>query len=161
MSIKGARILSYYSCAGTIDEIQKLHIRTVPLGENPRRIAHQEAARAFAVVVEATDFSSPDQESVAVCCFLPTKAKVPCRDNALLNLCCHGRVPRLSSPDQESVAMRRHSEKNHEGCLFGFLLAFLMKPPTALHLTRRPLRRASISNFAGNNFSRRVWAAQG
>jgi DNA damage-binding protein 1 len=27
---------------GTIDEIQKLHIRTVPLGESPRRIAYQE-----------------------------------------------------------------------------------------------------------------------
>ncbi len=27
---------------GTIDEIQKLHIRTVPLGETPRRIAYQE-----------------------------------------------------------------------------------------------------------------------
>eukprot|EP00976_Prorocentrum_cordatum_P011312 227362-Prorocentrum_minimum.AAC.1 len=26
---------------GTIDEIQKLHIRTVHLGEQPRRIAHQ------------------------------------------------------------------------------------------------------------------------
>ena len=27
---------------GTIDEIQKLHIRTVMLGETPRRIAYQE-----------------------------------------------------------------------------------------------------------------------
>lgn len=27
---------------GTIDEIQKLHIRTVPLQESPRRIAYQE-----------------------------------------------------------------------------------------------------------------------
>jgi len=26
---------------GTIDEIQKLHIRTVPLHESPRRIAYQ------------------------------------------------------------------------------------------------------------------------
>lgn len=30
---------------GTIDEIQKLHIRTVPLGETPRRIAYQEATQ--------------------------------------------------------------------------------------------------------------------
>lgn len=30
---------------GTIDEIQKLHIRTVPLGETPRRIAYQEASK--------------------------------------------------------------------------------------------------------------------
>lgn len=34
---------------GTIDEIQKLHIRTVPLGEHPRRIAHQEQSRTFAI----------------------------------------------------------------------------------------------------------------
>lgn len=34
---------------GTIDEIQKLHIRTVPLGEQPRRLAHQDATRTFAV----------------------------------------------------------------------------------------------------------------
>lgn len=34
---------------GTIDEIQKLHIRTVPLGEQPRRIAHQDTSRTFAV----------------------------------------------------------------------------------------------------------------
>ena len=34
---------------GTIDDIQKLHIRTVPLGQQPRRIAHQPATRTFAV----------------------------------------------------------------------------------------------------------------
>jgi DNA damage-binding protein 1 len=30
---------------GTIDEMQKLHIRTVPLGESPRRIAYQESTQ--------------------------------------------------------------------------------------------------------------------
>ncbi|KAH7289838.1 hypothetical protein KP509_30G020500 [Ceratopteris richardii] len=34
---------------GTIDDIQKLHIRTVPLNEHARRIAHQEATRTFAI----------------------------------------------------------------------------------------------------------------
>lgn len=34
---------------GTIDNIQKLHIRTIPLGEQPRRIAHQEESKTFAV----------------------------------------------------------------------------------------------------------------
>lgn len=34
---------------GTIDEIQKLHIRTVPLGESPRRIAYQESSQTFGV----------------------------------------------------------------------------------------------------------------
>lgn len=35
---------------GTIDAIQKLHIRSVPLGEQPRRLALQEATRSLAVV---------------------------------------------------------------------------------------------------------------
>ncbi|CAL5227828.1 g10856 [Coccomyxa viridis] len=39
---------------GSIDEIQKLHIRTVPLGEQPRRLAHQEPSRTFAVLTSPT-----------------------------------------------------------------------------------------------------------
>ncbi|WAR03144.1 DDB1-like protein [Mya arenaria] len=35
---------------GTIDEIQKLHIRTIPLGESPRRIAYQESSQTFGVI---------------------------------------------------------------------------------------------------------------
>ncbi|KAK1280307.1 DNA damage-binding protein 1 [Acorus gramineus] len=34
---------------GTIDDIQKLHIRTVPLGEHARRISHQEQSRTLAI----------------------------------------------------------------------------------------------------------------
>lgn len=36
---------------GTIDHIQKLHIRTIPLGErvHARRICHQEKSRTFAI----------------------------------------------------------------------------------------------------------------
>ncbi|XP_047339396.1 DNA damage-binding protein 1 [Impatiens glandulifera] len=34
---------------GTIDDIQKLHIRTIPLGEHARRICHQEHTRTFAI----------------------------------------------------------------------------------------------------------------
>jgi DNA damage-binding protein 1 len=37
---------------GTIDEIQKLHIRSVPLGEMPRRIAHHEASHVFCVLTQ-------------------------------------------------------------------------------------------------------------
>lgn len=40
---------------GTIDEIQKLHIRTVPLGESPRRIAYQEASQTFGVITVRMD----------------------------------------------------------------------------------------------------------
>lgn len=35
---------------GTIDEIQKLHIRTIPLMESPRRIAYQESSQTFGVI---------------------------------------------------------------------------------------------------------------
>ena len=40
---------------GTIDEIQKLHIRTVPLGESPRRIGYQEETHTFGVITMRHD----------------------------------------------------------------------------------------------------------
>ncbi|XP_067012933.1 DNA damage-binding protein 1 [Anabrus simplex] len=40
---------------GTIDEIQKLHIRTVLLGESPRRIAYQESSQTFGVITMRID----------------------------------------------------------------------------------------------------------
>lgn len=48
---------------GTIDQIQKLHIRTIPLGEQPRRICHQESSHTFAVCTVKSDFdpSNGDQ----------------------------------------------------------------------------------------------------
>lgn len=51
--------------AGTIDEIQKLHIRTVPLGEQPRRLAHQDASRTLAVGVVTTDYTVAEQPETA------------------------------------------------------------------------------------------------
>lgn len=46
---------------GSIDEIQKLHIRTVPLGEQPRRLAHQEASRSFVVLTSPNNGSTGDR----------------------------------------------------------------------------------------------------
>ncbi|CAH1116723.1 unnamed protein product [Phaedon cochleariae] len=40
---------------GTIDEIQKLHIRTVPLQESARRITYQEQTQTFGVVTARID----------------------------------------------------------------------------------------------------------
>lgn len=40
---------------GTIDEIQKLHIRTVALGESPRRITYQEQTETFGVLTQRFD----------------------------------------------------------------------------------------------------------
>eukprot|EP00281_Chroomonas_sp_CCMP1168_P025534 CAMPEP_0206228886 /NCGR_PEP_ID=MMETSP0047_2-20121206/9404_1 /ASSEMBLY_ACC=CAM_ASM_000192 /TAXON_ID=195065 /ORGANISM="Chroomonas mesostigmatica_cf, Strain CCMP1168" /LENGTH=1100 /DNA_ID=CAMNT_0053652151 /DNA_START=70 /DNA_END=3372 /DNA_ORIENTATION=+ len=47
---------------GTIDDIQKLHIRTVPLGEQPRRIVHQEMARAFCVCTIKVTFDEAGED---------------------------------------------------------------------------------------------------
>lgn len=40
---------------GTIDEIQKLHIRTIPLKESPKRIAYQETSQTFGVITVRID----------------------------------------------------------------------------------------------------------
>ncbi|XP_027838000.2 DNA damage-binding protein 1-like isoform X1 [Aphis gossypii] len=40
---------------GTIDEMQKLHVRTIPLGEAPRRIAHQESSKSFGIITMRID----------------------------------------------------------------------------------------------------------
>jgi len=45
---------------GTIDEIQKLHIRTVPLGETPRRISYQEETQTFGVITMRHDVHGKD-----------------------------------------------------------------------------------------------------
>lgn len=48
---------------GTIDEIQKLHIRTVPLAEQPRRIVHLEGARCFAVLTVRLEVTADGEET--------------------------------------------------------------------------------------------------
>lgn len=45
---------------GTIDEIQKLHIRTYKLYESPRRIAHQEATKTFGLLTLRLDTQDSD-----------------------------------------------------------------------------------------------------
>lgn len=49
---------------GTIDEIQKLHIRTVPLGESPRRITYQESSQTFGVVTMRVDVQESNGVSI-------------------------------------------------------------------------------------------------
>lgn len=46
---------------GTVDEIQKLHIRTVSLGESVRRVVHQPETSTMAILVSrplVSEFSS-------------------------------------------------------------------------------------------------------
>ncbi|MFH4976853.1 hypothetical protein AB6A40_003562 [Gnathostoma spinigerum] len=40
---------------GKVDAIQKLHIRSIPLGESPARIAHQPETNTFAVLVQRNE----------------------------------------------------------------------------------------------------------
>ncbi|XP_064600976.1 DNA damage-binding protein 1-like [Liolophura sinensis] len=58
---------------GTIDEIQKLHIRTIHLGESPRRIAYQETSQTFGVISMRTDVLENNKTNlVTVLCSLLT-----------------------------------------------------------------------------------------
>ena len=43
---------------GTIDDIQKLHIRSVPLNEQPRRISHMESRYAAHALMFAVSLSA-------------------------------------------------------------------------------------------------------
>lgn len=52
---------------GAVDEIQKLHISDVPLGEQPRRIVHMDTARAFAVLTETSHINEQGEETVEHC----------------------------------------------------------------------------------------------
>ncbi|ESQ55276.1 hypothetical protein EUTSA_v10024273mg [Eutrema salsugineum] len=47
---------------GTIDDIQKLHIRTIPIGEHARRICHQEQTRTLAVCSLRNQLSAQESE---------------------------------------------------------------------------------------------------
>lgn len=47
---------------GTIDDIQKLHIRSIPLGEHARRICHQEQSRTFAICSLKNQSSAEESE---------------------------------------------------------------------------------------------------
>ena len=51
------------TCSGTIDAVQKLHLRSVPLGEQPRRIVHAGKARAVAVLTSSIDQVSYGEET--------------------------------------------------------------------------------------------------
>ncbi|XP_077229211.1 DNA damage-binding protein 1 [Tasmannia lanceolata] len=49
---------------GTIDDIQKLHIRSIPLGEHARRICHQEQSRTFGICsLKYCQLSTDDSET--------------------------------------------------------------------------------------------------
>uniref|UniRef100_A0A7N0V492 DNA damage-binding protein 1 n=1 Tax=Kalanchoe fedtschenkoi TaxID=63787 RepID=A0A7N0V492_KALFE len=49
---------------GTIDDIQKLHIRSIPLGEHARRICHQEQSQTFAIITLKYNQSNAEESEM-------------------------------------------------------------------------------------------------
>lgn len=49
---------------GAVDEIQKLHITSIPLHEQPRRITHMDSSRVFAVLTEAAVMDESGDETL-------------------------------------------------------------------------------------------------
>lgn len=49
---------------GSIDEIQKLHIRAVPMGEQARRLAHQDSSHTFLVTTASEPSGTPCHQSL-------------------------------------------------------------------------------------------------
>lgn len=47
---------------GRIDDIQKLHMRCVPLGESPARIAHQPQTGTIAIITHRDDVREGERE---------------------------------------------------------------------------------------------------
>lgn len=43
---------------GRIDEVQKLHVRTIPLGEQPRKICHCSEERGILVIASSALYAS-------------------------------------------------------------------------------------------------------
>ncbi|XP_026143929.1 DNA damage-binding protein 1 isoform X2 [Carassius auratus] len=59
---------------GTIDEIQKLHIRTVPLYESPKRICYQEVSQCFGVLSSRVEMQDTSGTTAAVRASASTQA---------------------------------------------------------------------------------------
>ncbi|XP_036440746.1 DNA damage-binding protein 1 [Colossoma macropomum] len=59
---------------GTIDEIQKLHIRTVPLYESPKRICYQEVSQCFGVLSSRVEMQDANGTTAPVRASASTQA---------------------------------------------------------------------------------------
>lgn len=89
---------------GTVEAIEKLHIKKIPLGESARRIAHQEESRTFGVLTvknvynentgeeeEQSFLKILDDRSFDGTCELTMMSSVSCADCP--NFSSSGRVP--------------------------------------------------------------------
>ncbi|KAJ3405441.1 DNA damage-binding protein 1a [Chytridiales sp. JEL 0842] len=48
---------------GTVDQVQKLHIRTIPLGETPRRIAYDSKSQTIGILTSRIDYVADEEKS--------------------------------------------------------------------------------------------------
>lgn len=98
---------------GSIDEIQKLHIRSVPLGEQPRRLTHQEPSRSFVVLTSPSQGptgalvpASTDTQSMLPLNLVPSWAEIPFHFRPHL---LHGRGPLVQSKLAPDVALNKEA----------------------------------------------------
>lgn len=82
---------------GTIDEIQKLHIRTVPLGESPRRISYQESSQTFGVITVRMDI----QDSIGL---VPSRPSASTQTQNITSSSNAGSLPKPGAGTSGSTA---------------------------------------------------------
>lgn len=80
---------------GQIDEIQKLHIRSVFLYESPRRIAYQESTKTFGVITMRHDIQGEDG-------LLPTRQSA---STTAQNMTYSSNIPTIVKPQQGTLNM--------------------------------------------------------
>ena len=132
---------------GSIDEIQKLHIRTVPLGEQPRRLAHQESSRTFAVL------TSPSQGPTGALSALTRQRTSPAAVQ-----CCAASGLHLHASQHLSHSPRSHRTMFRRQGATCMELVFCMRPHCRL---RQRHGRLAISRLqAGCTLSLAVLVAR-
>lgn len=82
---------------GTIDEIQKLHIRTVPLGESPRRISYQETSQTFGVISVRMDI----QDTIGL---VPSRPSASTQTQNITSSNTAGSLPKPGAGTSGSIA---------------------------------------------------------
>ncbi|KAI6221851.1 DNA damage-binding protein 1 [Aphelenchoides fujianensis] len=88
---------------GQIDDIQKLHIRSVPLGESVSRIAHQPETQSIAILTSRVDQPAGSSERVP-----PPSVSTTCSSHSSLPL-SSGATSGQQQPDYERDQLEVHS----------------------------------------------------
>lgn len=122
---------------GTIDQIQKLHIRTIPLGEQPRRICHQKATHTFGVCTVSTDYESNKEDNEVNFVRLIDDQTFETHAKFQLDFYEHA---------CSIVSMTFEKDENH----FYYLVGTAYAPPDEVEPTRGRILVFSVKNSNGN-----------